>query len=77
MERYIEQFYISFSDRYYIYALSLEKHNINLNIPKEKIFSLDEEINNSLIAKIKKLFFRSKNIANFCNKNNIDISISH
>lgn len=77
MERYIEQFYISFSDSYNIYALSLEKHNINLNIPKEKIFSLNEEINNSFIAKIKKLFFRSRNIAKFCNKNNFDISISH
>ncbi len=77
MERYIEQFYMSFCDNYNIYALSLEKHNINLSLPKEKIFSLDEEINNSLTAKIKKLFFRSRNIAKFCNKNNIDISISH
>lgn len=77
MERYIEQFYMSFCHKYDIYALSLEKHNINLNIPKEKIFSLNEGINNSLIGKIKKLFFRSRNIANFCNKNNIDISISH
>jgi len=77
MERYIEQFYMSFYDNYEIYALSLEKHNINLNIPKEKTYSLDEGINNSLIAKIKKLFFRSKNIAKFCNKNNINISISH
>ncbi len=77
MERYIEQFYMSFCDDYKICALSLEKHNINLNIPKENIFSFDEEINNSIIAKIKKLFFRSKNIAHFCNKNNINISISH
>lgn len=77
MERYIEQFYMSFYSTYDIYALSLEKHNININIPKEKISSLDEEINNSIIAKIKKLFFRSRNIAKFCNKNSIDISISH
>lgn len=77
MERYIEQFYMSFCDIYDIYALSLEKHNINLNIAQEKIFSLDEEVNNSFVAKIKKLFFRSRNIAKFCNKNNIDVSISH
>lgn len=77
MERYIEQFYMSFCDIYDIYALSIEKNNINLSIPKDKIFSLNEEINNSIIAKIKKLFFRSRNIAKFCNKNNIDISISH
>jgi len=77
MERYIEQFYMSFSNEYEVYALSIEKHNINLNIPKENIFSLDEKIDNSLVAKVKKLFFRSKNIAIFCNKNNIDISISH
>lgn len=77
MERYIEQFYMSFCDNYDIYALSLEKHNINLNIPKDKVFSLDEKVNNSIISKIKKLFFRSKNIAKFCNKNNIELSISH
>jgi len=77
MERYIEQFYMSFCSNYEIFAISLEKHNINLNIPKNNIFSLDEKINNSFIAKIKKLFFRSKNIAKFCNKNNIDVSISH
>jgi hypothetical protein len=77
MERYIEQFHISFSAEYEVFALSLEKHNINLNIPNHNIFSLDEKIDNSLVAKIKKLFFRSKNIANFCNKKYIDISISH
>ncbi|MDD2907172.1 MAG: glycosyltransferase [Candidatus Gracilibacteria bacterium] len=77
MERYIEQFYMSFSGNFEVLALSLEKHNINLNIPKENIFSLDERVNNSIIAKIKKLIFRSKNIANFCNKNDINISISH
>jgi hypothetical protein len=77
MERYIEQFYMSFCNTYDIYALSLEQHNINLSIPKYKVFSLNEEINNSIIVKIKKLFFRSRNIAKFCNKNNIDISISH
>jgi len=77
MEKYIEQFYMSFSNEYEVYTLSMKKHNINLNIPKKNIFSLDEKTDNSLIAKVKNLFFRSKNIASFCNQNNIDISISH
>lgn len=77
MERYIEQFYMSFCDIYDIYALSIEKHNININLPKKRIYSLNENIDNSLIKKIKKIFFRSKNIAKFSNNNKIDISISH
>lgn len=77
MERYIEQFYMSFSSSYEVFALSIIKQNTNLNIPKENIFSLDEKVNNSMLAKIKKLIFRSRNIANFCNKKNIDVSISH
>lgn len=77
MERYIEQFYTSFSKDNKVYVLSFEKWEINLNIPIKNIFSLNEIVNNSIIAKIKKLFFRSKSIANFCKKNNIDISISH
>jgi len=77
MERYIEQFYVSFCDIYDIYALSIEKHNISINLPKDRIYSLNEKIDNSLIKKIIKIFYRSKNIANFCNKKHIDISISH
>lgn len=77
MERYIEQFYISFCDKYEILALGMEKTGSNINIPKENIFSLNEEIKDSIIEKIKKLFFRSKNIAYFCNEKQIDFSISH
>lgn len=77
MERYIEQFYNSFSNMYDVYVLSIMKNNEKINIPSEKVFSLNEKIDNSTIWKINKLFFRSKNIANLCNNNRIDISISH
>lgn len=77
IERYTEYLYDLNVNKWDFYILTYIKQISNLNIPKEKIFFLDEKIDNSFFAKVKKLFFRSKNIAKFCNKNNIDISISH
>jgi hypothetical protein len=77
MEKYTEELYNYLSKNNLFQILTYYKQINNLNIPNENIKYLNEKINLSIFSKIIKLFFRSKNIANFCNKNNIDISISH
>lgn len=77
MERYIEQFYVSFSKRYSVSILTFWSKQCILDIPQEILYTLKEDIHTGILYRIYCLIVRSNHISKFCKKNNIGTSISH
>ena len=77
MERYIEQFHISYSKKYCLFLLTFWLMDSSLSFPINSIYSLSENIKVGILFRIYCILTRSNRISDFCRIHSIAKSISH